>query len=251
MAWVSQEAWRSRGDRPELLFGDAFVERGLNGRLGVPDGCWWAVRIAVEVLDELLCVVDRPSGRLKDEWGQVYAGYPANFFLSSRLDMLLELELAAETSTALEENGVTTAWNGLLNVDLGTRVCGDQVGQASGECRVSRQRDRETVRQRERERGIEHKSTRDRTHNVQRSQNSLLKVGYSSDCDQSCTISTKSHTVASSLFGTKAASDVSICHCRCRCCTHARTHAHTRTHAPRNCSACSRVVGTSVSYRSG
>ena len=40
----------------ELLFGDV-VERGLDGGPGVADGWWWAVRIAVEVLDELLSVV--------------------------------------------------------------------------------------------------------------------------------------------------------------------------------------------------
>ena len=53
---MSQEAWRSRGDDSELLFGDAFVERGLDGRPGVSNCSWWVVRVVVEVFDERSCV---------------------------------------------------------------------------------------------------------------------------------------------------------------------------------------------------
>ena len=63
------------------------VQCGLNACLGVTDGCWWVVRIAVVVFDELLCVVAGSSGGLKDEWGQVDAGVPVDLFFSSRLAM--------------------------------------------------------------------------------------------------------------------------------------------------------------------
>ena len=81
MAWVRQKSWRSRGDRPELLFRDAVVQGGLNGRPGVPDGCWWVVRVVVEVFDELSGVVSRSPCGFKDEWGQVDAGVSVEFFL--------------------------------------------------------------------------------------------------------------------------------------------------------------------------
>ena len=38
-------------------------------------------RAAVEVVDELLCVVAGSSSGLKDEWGQVDAGVPVELFL--------------------------------------------------------------------------------------------------------------------------------------------------------------------------
>ena len=60
---VRQESRRSRGDRPELLFRDAFVQCGLNGCPSVADGCRWVVRVVVDVFDELSGVVSRsPCG---------------------------------------------------------------------------------------------------------------------------------------------------------------------------------------------
>ena len=80
---LSQWAERSRGDRPELLLGDATVESGLDGGPSVSDGCLGVVRVDEQVFDELLCMVARSSSGLKDEWGQVDA-YLSNFFASSR-----------------------------------------------------------------------------------------------------------------------------------------------------------------------
>ena len=68
---VRNRCLESRGDGSELLFGDAVVQGGLNGCPGVPDGCWWVFRVAVEVFDEFLCVVARLSSGVKDHWGQV------------------------------------------------------------------------------------------------------------------------------------------------------------------------------------
>ena len=62
---MRQWSWRSREDRPELLFGDAVVQGGLNGCPGVPDGCRWVVRVVVEEFDELPCVISRSSCGLK------------------------------------------------------------------------------------------------------------------------------------------------------------------------------------------
>ena len=78
----------------ELLF----VQGGLDGGRGIPDGCWWVVRVAAEVFDELLCVLAR-----------LMRVYLSNFFFSSRLATKPGRELAAKKSPALEENGVTTA----------------------------------------------------------------------------------------------------------------------------------------------
>ena len=57
------------------------MQCGLNGRPGVPDGCWWVVRVVVEVFDELSGVVSRPSCGFKDEWDQVDAGVSFELFL--------------------------------------------------------------------------------------------------------------------------------------------------------------------------
>ena len=51
-AMVRQEAWWSRGDGSQLVFGDAVVESGLDGGPGVLDGCWWVVRVTEQVFDE-------------------------------------------------------------------------------------------------------------------------------------------------------------------------------------------------------
>ena len=79
--WVRQQSWQSRGDRPELLFRDAVVQGGLNGRPRIPDGCWWVVRVVVEVFDELSGVVSRSPCGLEDEWDQVDAGVSVELFL--------------------------------------------------------------------------------------------------------------------------------------------------------------------------
>ena len=63
----------SRGDGSERLFEDVVVQCGLNGCPGVTDGCWWVVRIAVEVSDELLSVVAWSARGFEDEGGQVDA----------------------------------------------------------------------------------------------------------------------------------------------------------------------------------
>ena len=42
---VRQLPERSRRDRPELLFGDATVECGLDGGPGLSYGCWRVVRV--------------------------------------------------------------------------------------------------------------------------------------------------------------------------------------------------------------
>ena len=78
---VRQEAWWSRGDGSQLVFGDTVVESGLDGGPGVLDGCWWVVRVTEQVFDELLCVVAKSSSGLEDEWGQVDAGVPVELFL--------------------------------------------------------------------------------------------------------------------------------------------------------------------------
>ena len=79
---MRQWAWWSRGDGcSELWFGDVVVQDGLDGGPGVPDGCWWVVRIAVEGFDGFLGVVTRSSSGLKDEWGQLDAGVPSKCFL--------------------------------------------------------------------------------------------------------------------------------------------------------------------------
>ena len=74
---VRQKPGRLRGDRPELLFGDATVECGLDGG----PGCWRVVRVAEQVFDKLLCVVSRLSSSLEDEWDQVGAGVSVELFL--------------------------------------------------------------------------------------------------------------------------------------------------------------------------
>ena len=81
MTGVSQQAGRSRGDRPELLFGDAAVECGLDGGPSVSDGCWEVVRVSEQAFDELLCMETRSSSSLMDEWDQVYAGVSVELFL--------------------------------------------------------------------------------------------------------------------------------------------------------------------------
>ena len=101
VTWVRQYAWWSRGDRPELLFGDAAVECGLDGGPGVPDGCWRVVRVVVKVFDEFLGVVARASSGLKDEWGQV--------LFYSRLALKPMRPQAADMRPAFEEKGVTMA----------------------------------------------------------------------------------------------------------------------------------------------
>ena len=57
------------------------MQGGPDGGPGVPDGCWWVVRIAVEGFDGFLGVVSRSSSGLKDEWGQLDAGVPVELFL--------------------------------------------------------------------------------------------------------------------------------------------------------------------------
>ena len=57
------------------------MQGSLNGRPGVPDGCWWAVCVVVEVFDELSGVVTRSPCGLEDEWGQVDAGVSVELFL--------------------------------------------------------------------------------------------------------------------------------------------------------------------------
>ena len=56
------------------------MQCGLDGRPSIPDGCWWVVRVTVEVFDELSGVVSRPSCGLKDEWDQVDAGVSVELF---------------------------------------------------------------------------------------------------------------------------------------------------------------------------
>ena len=109
VAWVRQKTWQSRSDRSELLFGNAVVQCGLDGGPGVPDGCWWVVRVVVKMFDELSGVVSRPSCGFKDEWDQVDAGYLSNFFFSSRLAMYPGRALAAVMRLTLEEKGETMA----------------------------------------------------------------------------------------------------------------------------------------------
>ena len=77
---MRQQSWRSRGDRPELLFRDAVVQGGLNGLPGVPNGCWWLVRVVVELFDELSWYPGLPCGP-EDEWDQVDAGVSVELFL--------------------------------------------------------------------------------------------------------------------------------------------------------------------------
>ena len=81
MAWVRQKSWRSRSDRPELLFGNAVVQCGLDSGPCVTNGCWWVVRVVVEVFDELSGVVSRPSCGFKDEWDEVDAGVSVELFV--------------------------------------------------------------------------------------------------------------------------------------------------------------------------
>ena len=78
---MRQKSWRSRSERLELLFGNAVVQCGWNGHPGVPDGCRWVVRVAVEVFDELSGVVSQPSCGFKDEWDQVDARVSVELFL--------------------------------------------------------------------------------------------------------------------------------------------------------------------------
>ena len=56
------------------------MQDGLDGRPGVPDGCWWVVRIAAEGFDEFLGVVTRSSSGLKDGCGQLDAGVPFQIY---------------------------------------------------------------------------------------------------------------------------------------------------------------------------
>ena len=81
MAWVRQKAWWLRSDRPELLFGNAVVQCGLDGGPSVTDGCWWVVRVVVKVFDELSGVVSRPPCGFKDEWDQIDVGVSVELFL--------------------------------------------------------------------------------------------------------------------------------------------------------------------------
>ena len=60
-AMVRQEAWWSRGDGSQLVFGDAVVESGLDGGPGVLDGCWFVVHVTEQVFDEPQCVVAKSS----------------------------------------------------------------------------------------------------------------------------------------------------------------------------------------------
>ena len=78
---MRQWSWWSREDRSELLFGYAVVQGGLDGCPGVPDGCRWVVRVAVEEFDELPCVISRSSCGLEDERDQVDAGVSVELFL--------------------------------------------------------------------------------------------------------------------------------------------------------------------------
>ena len=106
---VRQRAVWSRGDCPELLFGDAAMECGLDGGPGVSDGSRGVVRVVVEVFNEFLGVKTRSSSGLQDERDQVDAGVSVDFFFSSRLAMLPGRALAADMSPVLAEKGVTTA----------------------------------------------------------------------------------------------------------------------------------------------
>ena len=137
----------------------------LDGGPSGPDGCWWVVRIAVQEFDEHLCVVAKSSGGLEDEWDQVDAGVPVELFLlfafghvawagagsrdassvgrewrdhcrvdAIRVPVQVERDVHACSFGLRRRKGITReGWSGLLNVDLGTRVCGVQVGQASGD----------------------------------------------------------------------------------------------------------------------
>ena len=78
---MRQWSWWSREDRSELLFGYAVVQGSLDGCPGVPDGCRWVVRVAVEVFGELLGVISWSSCGLEDEWDQVDAGVSVELFL--------------------------------------------------------------------------------------------------------------------------------------------------------------------------
>ena len=78
---VSGRHQGSRGDGSQLLFGDAAVERSLDGGPGVSDVCWWVVSVAEKVFDELLCMVAGSSSGFKYEWNQVDAGIPFELFL--------------------------------------------------------------------------------------------------------------------------------------------------------------------------
>ena len=57
------------------------MQCGLDGGPGVPDGCWWVVRVVVKMFDEPSGVVSRPSCGFKDEWGQVDAGISVELLL--------------------------------------------------------------------------------------------------------------------------------------------------------------------------
>ena len=86
----------------------------LDGGRGIPGGCWWVVRVAAEVFDELLCVLARSSSGLKDERNQVDAGVPVKLFLLFAFSNTKPgRELAAENSPALEEK-----WRDHCRVDV-------------------------------------------------------------------------------------------------------------------------------------
>ena len=50
------------------------MQCGLDSGPSVTDGCWWVVRVVVEVFDELSGVVTRSPCGPEDQWGQVDAG---------------------------------------------------------------------------------------------------------------------------------------------------------------------------------
>ena len=55
------------------------MQCGLDSGPGVTDGCWWVVRVVVEVFDELSGVVSRSPCGLEDEWDQIDAGVSVEF----------------------------------------------------------------------------------------------------------------------------------------------------------------------------
>ena len=71
------------------------------------------VRIAVEVFDELMCVVVGSSGGLKDEWSQVYAEVPVELFLLFAFG-----HVAWVTAGCRDESSVGGTWRDHSRVDV-------------------------------------------------------------------------------------------------------------------------------------
>ena len=85
------------------------MQCGLDSGPSVTDGCWWVVRVVVEVFDELSGVVTRSPCGPEINGARLMRGYLSNFLFSSRLGHVAWASAGSGHEADVEEKGVTIA----------------------------------------------------------------------------------------------------------------------------------------------